>query len=426
MRPTCSDAAWPAFGISARDDNLIGSSSSRDPLGVLPIWSARGRDLVPHLTEQTTSAEGFELLMAIYWLWNRFVSEKPEHSAEQRAFYLIVEQAVAHAAARVNDGVWPLPGKRRVKAQGGASEVSLSIRVSQCHLIQNQLGNGTWGLYRGAAGRAGLLSKGLHALSAPALGLLDARPPFPGRVPGKVMALVEEAFDDPDAEVPFSLHRSNKTVQSMAALIADLPHGAFLWERIVEARPLTENLTGQVLQLGGGLLKLGIRPFLLRAARDLPGHREVIEDVIRCESLLAPLEGIFRWMCRQQGESLASAAGALPVSLSSLQNAQSDFSSSGVYPAGGARGRWRLYADELDTSSRTALLGSLLKLHEQISAERGRAPWVEVDENGRLVTNVEVQPVDAAQLDPARAWRNSYYLGSLESVAGQLQGRQTS
>lgn len=56
------------FFITDPDKDLIRATASRDPLGIIPVRSVRGRDLVPHLTEQTDRAAGFQLLLSIYGL----------------------------------------------------------------------------------------------------------------------------------------------------------------------------------------------------------------------------------------------------------------------------------------------------------------------------------------------------------------------
>ena len=55
--------------LTAKDYELLGASSRVDAMGVLAIWSVRGRALVPHLTEQTTNVRGFQILVEAFRLW---------------------------------------------------------------------------------------------------------------------------------------------------------------------------------------------------------------------------------------------------------------------------------------------------------------------------------------------------------------------
>lgn len=49
--------------LTDRDRDLLGAARQADGMGTLAIWSVRGRDLVPHLTEQTTSLRGFQIVV---------------------------------------------------------------------------------------------------------------------------------------------------------------------------------------------------------------------------------------------------------------------------------------------------------------------------------------------------------------------------
>ena len=63
--------------ITAKDDELVGASSHSDAMGVLAIWSIRGRDLVPHLTEQNTNIRGFQILVEAFRLWELYYEPVP-------------------------------------------------------------------------------------------------------------------------------------------------------------------------------------------------------------------------------------------------------------------------------------------------------------------------------------------------------------
>jgi len=144
----------PLF-LSERGDGLLRPSVGRDPLGLQPIWTTRARDLIPHLTAQSNRLEGFQVLLTIFGLWPAFQGHIKDDTHKQlKNFYLLVEQAVARSAFSINKG-WPLPGQRRLK--GGSDELVISLNRDY-HLAYGQLASGTWGLYRGAAERAGLLN----------------------------------------------------------------------------------------------------------------------------------------------------------------------------------------------------------------------------------------------------------------------------
>ena len=119
--------------ITAKDDELVGASSRLDAMGVLAIWSVRGRDLVPHLTEQTANIRGFQILVEAFRLWELYEPNHTEHADRLDDFFLLVEQAFARIVGwRERD--WELPGARRVRARslGRGRGSHWRIRAGTC------------------------------------------------------------------------------------------------------------------------------------------------------------------------------------------------------------------------------------------------------------------------------------------------------
>jgi hypothetical protein len=81
-------------------------------MGVLAVWSVRGRDLVPHLTEQTTNVRGFQILVEAFRLWELYEPGHPQHAGRLDDFFLLIEQTFARTVGW-HDKNWPLPGSRR-------------------------------------------------------------------------------------------------------------------------------------------------------------------------------------------------------------------------------------------------------------------------------------------------------------------------
>ena len=81
--------------ISQKDDELRVVANRSDAMGVLAVWSVRARDLVPHLTEQTTNVRGFQILVEAFRLWELYEPAHPEHAGRLDDFFLLVEQAFA-------------------------------------------------------------------------------------------------------------------------------------------------------------------------------------------------------------------------------------------------------------------------------------------------------------------------------------------
>ena len=133
--------------LTAKDDELLGRSSRSDAMGVLAVWSVRGRSLVPHLTEQTTNIRGFQILVEAFRLWESYEPAHPEHAGRLDDFFLLIEQAVARTVGR-QEKDWDLPGARRVGARS-SEEPRISLQDLDWHLLDGQKANGPMGSISG-------------------------------------------------------------------------------------------------------------------------------------------------------------------------------------------------------------------------------------------------------------------------------------
>ena len=398
--------------ISSKDDDLVGVARRSDPLGLLAVWSARAREAVPHLTEQTTEVRGFQILVEAFRLWTIFVKRAPQPRERLMEFFMLVEQAFARTIGW-RDRDWPLPGARRVRARLGETP-SISVADAGWHLLGGQLANGIWGLYRGAARRAGLLDINMAWLSDDTLAAAEATSCLRGTALDRLLELVGRAMGGETVDLPTD--GRNPVPAALRRTFDEVPLRNHLRERLIDGHDLNRALAGRLAPLG----ELHHRSFFEQAARELEGHGPVLGRMIDCENLLAVLEGIFYRLCCARGESLDTLASTLPVHLGEIQKAKEAFASSGTYPRQKAGNRETRLHETIDTSSTTTLARSVLSLHEAVCKERQRAAWV-WDEQGTLRSDVDIAEPDEADLKVGVPWRNDYYLRPLSSIARQLQ-----
>ena len=398
--------------ISSKDDDLVGVARRSDPLGLLAVWSARARDVVPHLTEQTTQVRGFQILVEAFRLWTIFVNREPQPPASLMQFFILVEQAFARTVGW-RDGDWPLPGARRVRSR--LDEIPhISVADGGWHLLGSQLTNGIWGLYRGAARRAGLLDANMARLSDDTWESACATSCLRGVALERLLKFVERAMDGETVELPTD--GRNALPSALRRTFDEVPLRSHLRKRLIEGHDLNWALANRLVPLE----KLDHRRFFESAALELREHSPELKRVIDCENLLAVLEGIFYRLCCARSESLDTLEDDLPVHLGEIQTAREAFAGSGAYTGRAAGNREvRLY-DTVDTSSATKLARSVLSLHQAVCNERQRAAWV-WEEQGKLRSDVDVDEPDEADLKVGVAWRNDYYLRPLSSIAQQLK-----
>ena len=229
----------------------------------------------------------------------------------------------------------------------------------------------------------------------------------------RLFEAVQNAMDGRTVELPW--RRNNALTKSLDETFRNLPLADHLHGRLVEGHELNRRLAERLLSVK----ELDHRTFLTNAARDLPDHQVTIENAVHCEDLLAVVEAVFLWLCAGKGETVEAAVADLPVDLGVLGEARKLFEHSGSYRGDTAAARHSRFREQLDPSSNVGLARSVLLLHEMVSEERKRAPWV-WEEQGVLSSDVEVERPSERELQVRVAWRNDYYLRPLRSIAQQL------
>ena len=398
--------------ISSKDDDLVGIARRSDPLGLLAVWSARAREAIPHLTEQTTELRGFQILVEAFRLWTIFVNRASQPPERLMEFFMLVEQAFARTIG-CHDRDWPLPGAQRVRARLGETPC-ISMADAGWHLLEGQLANGIWGLYRGAARRAGLLDSNMTWLSDDTWEAACASSCLRGVVLERLLELVGRAMSGETVALPTD--GRNALPGALRRTFDEVPLRSHLRERLIDGHDLNRALANMLVPLE----QLDHRRFFEQAVEELEGHSSVLHRVIDCENLLAVLEGIFYRLCCARGESLDALADTLPVHLGEIQKAREAFASSGTGRGQKAGNREVRLHDTVDTSSTTKLARSVLSLHQAVCEERQRAAWV-WEEQRTLRSDVDLTEPDDADLKVGLAWRNDYYLRPLSSIARQLE-----
>ena len=391
--------------LTDKDDQLLGSSRRSDAMGVLAVWSVRGRDLVPHLTEQTTNVRGFQILVEAFRLWELYEPAHSDHAGRLDDFFLLIEQAFARTVGKY----WVLPGARRVRARSSETP-HISLQDPDWHLLGGQKANGLWGLYRGAARRAQLLEDNMARLSSETMTQATW---IAGAARVCLFEAVERAMEGQTVLLPTRIN--NNLTKGLYNTYRDLPLADHLHARLIEGHDLNRQLAERLLDVP----RLDHRAFLADAARDLTNHRATIGDVKRCEDLLAVVQAIFHWLCASKGMTVEAAVADLPVNLQALGAARESFGHSGAYQGDTAAARHSRFHEQLVTSNNVELARSVLRLHEKVSEERKRAPWVWED-HGVLLSDVEVEHPSDSELQVGLPWRNDYYLAPLQSIAKQL------
>ena len=400
--------------VTAEDEELRGVARRSDPMGFLAVWSTRARDLVPHLTEQTTDVRGFQILVEALRIWDIYERAHPEHAGRITDFFLLVEQAFAQT---IGSERWTLPGSTRVRARQHEWPKRISVTDYSWHTLRDQKGNGIWGLYRGAARRADLIAEDMIRLSDPTYAEAQRHQCLGKSALRCFFDLAKQALAELAEPIALPCDGRNALVRDIRRSFGDVPLADHFREKLLDGHALNRALAEKLK----GIEILDHRSFVVEALNDLPDHREALDNAVRCENLLAVVESVFFWLCapKRRGQRLHTAAQDLPADPASIEDARGRFAASGHYGRGTAQTRCKALLNDLDTSDKEALAKSVIRLHESVSNARGRAAWV-WEEDGRLQSDVDTGEPSDQEFHAGVAWRNDYYLRPLMLIAHQL------
>ncbi|NIE66711.1 hypothetical protein [Burkholderia sp. Ax-1719] len=403
------------FALTDRDTSLCLPLSGRDPLGTQAVWQRRARDIVPNLTAASGLSEGFHILLVVLAWWPVMATRKDSVRPKLQEFFLLIEQAFARAC-RCADKDWRLPGSRRLN--DGDTGVWISLEKS-AHLLDNQLTNGVWGLYRGPAHNAGLIDEQNRICSAELAARIRERTPIVRSLLQPIAELLTAGIKAPPCKL--ASNRSNRIVTGLTEILDTLPFRREIRETFVV--PVSSPITVDLAKLLGAKdsLSNGLRMFMAGAIESLPQHAPTLENVIGCEQFIAPLDAIFEEICSTEERDVDRVVKRLKIDLAVLRAARERFARAGTFD-----GLSRERADallRLDLSSARALVRSLIDHHAAISESRNSSPWIVLDDSGRLDCSLAANRSDVDGLSPVTAWRNGYYLQTLHNLAHQVGTR---
>jgi hypothetical protein len=402
------------FALTEKDSELSLPLSGRDPLGTQAVWQHRARDIVPDLVAASQHAEGFHILLIAHAWWPQMAEAMDVSRLTFKQFFLLIEQAFARAS-RFENRDWVLPGSRRL----GSGDKKLWFGLGKsAHLLDNQLTNGVYGLYRGPALRAGLIDADDRICDAQFWRKIIDETSVIKKLFKPMEALSAQAGDARRSD-PIR----KPVARELTEILQRLPFKRQLREAFVtpSKAPITTSLAGLLIRRAA--LERNLSAFLSEAIDAMPAHADVLRNVIRCEQYIAPLDAIFQAICSADERNADRAADTLDIDLAELRAARTRFESSGNYRELALERAKALLA--LDLDSKRGLVRSLIEHHGKISMSRSNAPWIAFDEAGKLDSSLVGPQPAQRDLSPATAWLNSYYLYAFESLTRKVASERT-
>ena len=410
---------------------------SRDPLGLQPIWTRFGRHVVGNLSTVTNSVRDFTVLLLGYFFAERVMQSHPGSSPLE--IFLKWEQLAGYARAEFNKD-HSFRGTERVHKNLAEGD-RITISASPAHqILGDQKNYGLWGLYTVPSRASGLLEGEQPRLSPPAHEFVEnvylpimKREGFSGgdKITGMLTA--------PESRIDIR-GKANQLVAGVAKLLSlrvlqqervfyrfHLLHGgpqdstggqqqqlAGMIESTINDREFSWSQPS-IVSLAKTASKLGFEPLSGRLSR-----------IATCESLIAPISDLFRYLLGCDGKTDAEIAGRIRETWGAhvrviRPEAIHEILAELAIGSEDTKGRWLDISMAMTQGDYKKLVGLLLDQNRDVMSTRGGSPWIEKKGN-RL--NVRFKDEwgslpDASEI--GTLWRFSYFLPSLRDIALQLR-----
>ncbi len=419
---------------------------SRDPLGLQPIWTRFGRQVVGNLTTVTTSLRNFTTWMLGLHFAEELIASKKASEEERVDLFMRFEQLAAYSryAVGADDRTERILGVSRVKKRLDAREKIMISTAQQHQILSNQKTYGIWGLYSVAGAQSGLAERGSGRLSPLGIKFVESyylpklKRLYPGaeRKLGHLMRGGKEfqprGRDKPLAEAlatVLSPHLSprERTFYAKVLILAEgdgdttgglqgqlwrtvestNDKGTFGWDREFDFAEMTE---------------------VMKRA-ETPELRRELAHIHTVEPLFAAAGHLFGFALQRNNADLEQVVGEVRRSWGSGLEHIDPRAIEGlrmrIRDASNEESADRLVqmAEHLRGGDYGALITTAAKQNGAVMAQRGGAPWLSL-EKGRIHVRLRAEDRGLPPREGLGAlWTNPYFINSLKTVGATVMGK---
>lgn len=413
-------------------DDRAQVKGSRDPLGLVPIWSRLGREVVGNLSTVTNSVRGFTtLLLGLHFAEEVMEIERGDGQSRLDLF-LKFEQLAGYVRVKFN-GDRGVRGERRVKARLSDKRVRISPAAAD-QILSNQKVYGLWGLFSMPARASEMLERHDQRLTLATRDFVQRRyVPLFGNGRGSrafLDLLRRDAFDfEPDGRhsayaeaLATSLSRKLKTDEK-EFYRTHLAWGGDIDTTSARQRQLAELLADHKTSdfAFDDFLTIKKQAGKLRGSEALFASLERIEAM---ERLLSPARVLFGYLLTQNTQTVVDVAQRTAkewkrgprMHRDLLRTLQPDIARATGSEAMAAL--WLDIAEHLEGADFAGAIQRLVKMNTDVMQMRnGSAAWLTI-ENERLRVRMADETEELRPLnDVENLWRSTYFINSLWAIA---------
>ncbi len=406
--------------FTAKDEQLIRGGSKRDPLGLMPVWTAVGRELIPNLASGVNQTEGVQSVALIYACYPLVCNtEQLEGAWSFRSFFRVMEQILEKFLfdniTRKNGIKVYCYGKRALSAS--------QLFITPDNYIT--MANGLYQFYRGASRRSSIITQDLLDITSEYKKYFEDNP-------------IPEHFITGIRDMLTKL-KSNNKVDGGAFL---KPYTEWL-QQFYKEKKIREKLGDGLLPEGTCrkaaelyyqntgknrfklMQKLIARCQVLHKSKndeDYGKIEQILQNTVNCEIWLCSLLWVFEWMQSKPQYSLDDLVNELQP-YQSFINSSAETYNKFLRPSSGNSSRF----DKVEELSKLALsdykqfLIGLVEYHTEVMDDRGEESMLILDAGSKLLVPEPIQS-DDVWVGAEQRWRNDYYYSPARSLYGQLFG----
>lgn len=407
---------------------------SRDPLGLVPIRTALGRQVISNLNSQSNSARGFTTLILGRYL-AQFLLENGDTETEPVDIFLRFEQLCAYARYKNNRNVTDIRGIERVRANFQKPKRIPIQTDTEGRLLTDQKRYGLWGLFSVPARTSQLIDDQLVGVTESAAKFIETNyiPTLKPIMKPLTKWLKEGGYLNTDKSKEFEVLRSifanGYTMQEQEfynEYLCDAPNA----QNRVKHQKLFNQLLRDCVEWDDSL---GRKSFESLKAKALSLENNTLacclDQILRIEAVLAILSAAFSHLLSCDHKRISSVSADLSNKWGqSLPNIEPEKNNDllkkidSVYPEqNDVREYFNQCQKSLADGKYSDLIEALVHWNKYISVRRGGSPWLVLGSEERLDVHYRGLDTILPSADElAFLWHNGYFVTSLHSITHQL------
>lgn len=418
--------------LTALDDRAQ-IKGSRDPLGLVPVWSRFGRDVVGNLTTVTNSVRSFTTVLVALELSDMLHEQLRQDAPQTLDTFLRFEQIAAYARVKVNADREIRGTQRVVKRLNEGRRIRISTKQDD-QILSNQKTYGLWGLFMSASRASGFVAPGESRLQPEAKAFVERHYLSAFGKPGLkrlLEILRRESYDLQPEGRDAALFEAVAKIHNKR-LRAD--ERVFYRDHLAWCLP-DDPTAGRQRQLSEALANVNSKEFgfpeFRRVQKAVRRNEELSQALARIghlESLIAPAALVFGFLQDRDGQTVKAVDTQIRETWSrglrlDLQRiAQLRPRIAAALQSEAEADLWMQLANAFAAQKYTRVIELLVDINTAVMQRRnGSASWLALDNKKRIMVRLADEPDKLTSVEEAEdRWRSTYFINSLWAVSREV------